>query len=95
MRTVTYRKLTSRGWINMPDGSCAGIIKVEQFLDAEHKQPTGEVEYYYGSTTKPNPDDHGAYYDARTIVSYGRKIDKDLIRELAKTLPKERKIVVQ
>ena len=94
-RTITYRKLTSRGWANMPDGSCAGIVKVEQFADQEHQQPIGKPEYYYGSTTKPDESDHGAYYDARTIVNFGRKIPEELIQEMAKcaTIDKDRRAI--
>lgn len=85
-RTFTYRKISSLGWSTDPDGSTAGIIKVEIFKDLQHTQRIGKPEYYFGSVAKPCLDDdpgRAAYTDARRIAEFGTKIDKKLALEIA------------
>lgn len=87
-RTFTYRKLTALGWSTAPDGSIAGIIKVEIFKDLEHTQPAGEPVFYIGSVAEPNMEEKGAYYDARQITETGTKITPKMVEELNKSVVK-------
>lgn len=90
-RTFTFRKLSSIGWSTSPDGSIAGIIKVEIFEDLQHTKRIGKPEFYFGSVEKPNLDsDPGkaAYADAIQITNHGTKITPKMAAEIAEIMVK-------
>lgn len=90
-RTFTYRKISSLGWSTSPDGSTAGIIKVEIFKDPQHTERIGEPQFYFGSVAKPCMDEDpgkAAYSDARKIVDHGTKITPKMVEELNKSVVK-------
>lgn len=90
-RTFTYRKISALGWSTDPDGSTAGIIKVEVFKDLQHTERIGKPQFYFGSVAEPCMDaDPGkaAYTDARRITEYGTKITPKMVEELNKSVAK-------
>lgn len=90
-RTFTYRKISSLGWSTDPDGSTAGIIKVEIFKDPKHTQPIGKPQFYFGSVANPcldNDPGKAAYTDARRITEYGTRITPSMAAEISKIMVK-------
>lgn len=88
-RTFTYRKISSLGWSTDPDGSTAGIIKVEIFKDLRHTERIGKPKFYFGSVAKPCLDDDpgkAAYTDARRITEYGTEITPKMAEEISEAL---------
>lgn len=90
-RTFTYRKISALGWSTDPDGSTAGIIKVEVFKDLQHTERIGKPKFYFGSVAEPCLDDDpgkAAYTDARRITEYGTEITPKMVAELNKSVVK-------
>lgn len=90
-RTFTYRKISSLGWSTDPDGSTAGIIKVEIFKDLQHTERIGKPVFYFGSVAKPCLDDDpgkAAYTDARRITEFGTEITAKMATEIAELMVK-------
>ena len=90
-RTFTYRKISSLGWSTDPDGSTAGIIKVEIFKDLQHTERIGKPKFYFGSVANPvNDNDPGKAgdTDARRITEYGTEITPKMAAEIAELMVK-------